>query len=105
MAAKNPNECLTEEMKGYILGTTGVQRQGEMEVLLGTIRECPEHVNKETKEVSGMDGEAKVKVKRKPSAFNLFMKDCLGKHKGEGKGREAHKENFKKCVWEWKARK
>jgi hypothetical protein len=46
--------------------------------------------------------EGSIRKKRKPSAFNLHIKECLSKMKGKpGK----HHEKFKLCVNEWKKKK
>lgn len=39
------------------------------------------------------------KSKRKPSAYNLFLKECLKRHSG------SIQERFKVCAEEWKRRK
>lgn len=39
---------------------------------------------------------------RAPSKYNLFMRDCLSRKKGEG---GSHTEKFRSCVLEWKGRR
>jgi hypothetical protein len=44
------------------------------------------------------------KKKRKPSAYNLHIKDCIARRKAEEID-EDHQERFKACVVEWKDKK
>ena len=74
-----------------------------LEVLELIERYCPEDKEKCEQEVARMRELCIVpKMKRKPSAFNLFMRDCLLNKRKENK---EHKQKFKECVLEWKARK
>jgi len=62
--------------------------------------------------VGGEDGEAKAKEtkkneprkKRKPSAYNLFMKECIPQKKQDNPGVE-HTEVFSLCAGDYKQRK
>lgn len=44
----------------------------------------------------------KAKTKRAPSAYNLYMKSCLERKKGDS---GEHKEKFKTCAFEYKQQK
>lgn len=46
-----------------------------------------------------------IKKKRKPSAYNLFIKKCMGQHREELKGKQfgAAAPIMKECVEQWKA--
>lgn len=74
-----------------------------LEVLESIERYCPNDKEKCEQEVARMRELCIVrKMKRKPTAFNLFMRDCLSRKRNEEK---EHREKFRECVLEWKKRK
>ena len=72
-------ECLLEETKKE-LGVAAGNDKGFLSILKG-IKTC-----------KGKRGT------RKPSLYNIHMKECLIPLKGKGN----HKDNFKMCVSKWK---
>jgi len=69
--------------------------------LLEAIEEyCPNDREKCEKEVGRIKSVCIVqKFKRKPSAYNIFMRECLLSKRNEKK---EHKQKFKECVLNWK---
>jgi hypothetical protein len=57
-------------------------------------------IKKDDKDITlDCDGMPKSKAKRKPSEYNLFIKECLPGEKG------AIKDKFKACAIKWRKKK
>lgn len=90
------NECLMPDTKKMLVSMVGKCDTGTISAkdIIEKIPEC-----------GVMDGAVSGKAekkKRAPSAFNLFMKECLKRTK-ETEG--DHKHHFTMCVHEWKSKK
>jgi len=94
--------CLSDELKAIMMGVlqeTGIQDR-KAENFIAGLPLCTSGAPLEVREIK-VQGNTATKRKRKPSAYNMFISECMKKAKIKETGKRASSV-MKECALEWK---